>query len=320
MKISRREKIDFSELPESDLVVARINKRFKQGLGTNIYVIGLSGTGKSSTSQRISELVKESRDNKPNTFLVDSLLDLLKAIRATHIGDIIIIEEVSVLFSSRRSMAGENVAVSKIFDTIRKRQLTIISNAPLWNSIDSHMRAMAHLLIETLKINKTQKVVISKFHELQTNPSSGKTYRHTMRREGFDVSRMFTNMPDLDRWDEYERNKEKFMRELYRDLEHKEKQKKEKKMKEMDVKPKIKELTDQELYVHQHVNFLKEKKCEVAKQLNVSSPRITEILKNINKKTEIPKENHYFRVKKAINPPIELNYNVRDIKCQTLAS
>lgn len=320
MKISRREKIDFSELPESDLVVARINKRFKQGLGTNIYVIGLSGTGKSSTSQRISELVKESRDNKPNTFLVDSLLDLLKAIRATHIGDIIIIEEVSVLFSSRRSMAGENVAVSKIFDTIRKRQLTIISNAPLWNSIDSHMRAMAHLLIETLKINKTQKVVISKFHELQTNPSSGKTYRHTMRREGFDVSRMFTNMPDLDRWDEYERNKEKFMRELYRDLEHKEKQKKEKKMKEMDVRPKIKSLTDQELFVHQQVNVLNRKKIDVARELKRDPARITQILKKIREKSNIPREKGYFELKDEQTPPIELNYNVRDIKCQTSVS
>lgn len=295
--------INYLELPEADLVINHIKIRYRQGMGTNIYVIGLSGTGKSSTSQRLGELIRDGKENKSEIFLVDSLLELLKAIRIANLGDTIIIEEASVLFSSRRSMAGENVAIGKVFDTIRKKQLTIITNAPLWNGIDSHMRAMAHLLIETLKINKTQKVVISKFHKLQTNPSSGKTYRHTMRRKNVDVSRMYTRMPNIEKWNEYEQTKEKFMDDLYKELEHSEKKKKEKKSKEMDTsEPKIKELTDQELFVHQQVNRLGTKKSDVAKKLNVSSPRITAILNNINKKAINPTENSYFHVKNTINP------------------
>jgi len=136
----------FTNIPEADVVVKHINSRFKKGLNTNIFIIGLSGSGKSSTSQRVGEIVIESRP-KENIKMtcVDSLLGLLEAIRNSNPGDIIVIEEVSVLFPSRRAMAKDNLAVGKIFDTVRKRMLCIISNAPLWNSIDGLMKSQGHI-------------------------------------------------------------------------------------------------------------------------------------------------------------------------------
>ena len=224
----------FDIMPEADIVIGHINGRLNKGLNTTVYIIGLSGTGKSSTSIRIAELLLDSRpeDDKPNILIVDSLLEFVKAVRASKSGDVVVIEEVSVLFPSRRAMAKENVSIAKILDTCRKKELCLIANAPLWNSIDSHMRALGHLLIETLKINKTEKVVISKFHRLQTNPMSGVTYRHTMQRAGIDVARMFTRMPDKKRWDAYEKQKDKFMDDLYNDLQNEEEIKKIKKEKE----------------------------------------------------------------------------------------
>jgi Cdc6-like AAA superfamily ATPase len=215
------ETYNFDEMPEADIVVNYVNTRLNKGLNTNIYIIGLSGTGKSSTSLRVGELINDTRDedNKPNITVVDSLLELIKAIRTSKSGDIIIIEEVSVLFSSRRAMTGENVSISKVLDTCRKKELCLISNAPLWPSIDSHMRALGHIIIETLRVNKTDKVVVSKFHRLQTNPLYAKTYRHTMQRDGVDVARMFTRMPSRERWEAYEKQKDKFMDELYEQLE-----------------------------------------------------------------------------------------------------
>ena len=171
---------DFSKEKESDLVIRNVNGRRRTGLNTNIFVVGLSGTGKSSTSIRLAELITESRESKPQMFIVDSLLDFLRALKFCNEGDIIIIEEVGVLFPSRRSMASENVSINKIMDTCRKRLLTIISNAPLWKLIDSHMKSMGNILIETLRISKKQGVVISKFFRLQTNPMTGITYTHKM--------------------------------------------------------------------------------------------------------------------------------------------
>jgi len=135
-------------------LIDHINHRFKKGLGTTIYVIGLSGTGKSSSSIRIGELVKDSRKKETSLKIVDSLLKLLQAIRKSKPGDIIIVEEISVLFPSRRAMSKDNVYIGRVMDTLRKKQICLISNAPLWNTIDKHMKAMGNVLIETLLILK----------------------------------------------------------------------------------------------------------------------------------------------------------------------
>jgi len=284
-------KYDFSKIPECDLIVKFVNKRLKAYSGTNLFVIGLPGTGKSSTCQRLSELIQKSRDKITNSFIVGSLLELLEAIKKAKLGDIIIIEEVSVLFPSRRAMATENVAVGKIFDTIRKKNLCLISNCPIWNHVDSHIRALGDVLIETLKINKEEKVVISKFHRLQTNPSSGKTYKHTFTRNGLDVSRLYTRMPNSKKWKEYEERKEHFMDQLYAQLKHTQEKKEAKINKEMDKNNiKVKPLTTQELRVHQLVNVKGYTQTETAKELGITQQRIAQIIKNIVNKSKIARE------------------------------
>lgn len=293
--------INFARIPEADVILNAVEERHRKGLGTNVFVIGLSGTGKSSTSIRLGELIQGERTNertrKSKLFVVDSLLEFIRALRNSNIGDIIITEEVSVLFSSRRAMASDNVNVGKVLDTCRKKRLTIIANAPIWGSIDSHMRAMGHILIETLRINKTQMVVISKFHRLQTNPSSGKTYRHTMQRKGKDIGRMFTRMPSKELWDTYEENKDIFMDNLYKDLENQELLKRKKREKEnIKLGDNIKDLTEQELLVHHLLNVKGMKQTEIADKLNLTGARITHIKQNINKKLKITKENEQINI------------------------
>ncbi len=291
---------------ECDVLINHINKRYSKGLNTNIYIIGLSGTGKSSTSLRVGELLNESREEDVKVFLVDSFLELLRAVRASKPGDVIVIEEVSVLFPSKRAMAEENVNVGKVLDTCRKKELCIISNAPLWTSIDSHMRAMGHLIIETLKIVKKFKVVVSKFHRLQTNPLTGKTYRHTMQRDGRDVNRLVTRMPNKKVWDAYETGKDIFMDELYKMMEFKQGKKKEKQQKEMGiVRVEIKELSEKELAIHQLVNVKGMSQRAAARQLNISASWVNELLQRMNKKSQIPLENVTVQSKNAPIPLIE---------------
>ncbi len=289
--MKRKKEIDYSKLPECDVLVNYINKRFSKGLNTNIYVIGLSGTGKSSTSLRVGEKISESREGETQIQMTDSFLGFLKAIRISKEGDVIIIEEVSVLFPSRRAMAEENVSIGKVMDTCRKKMLCIISNAPIWKSIDSHMRAMGHLLIETLKINKKYQVVISKFHRLQTNPLTGKTYRHTMQRKGRDTNRLITNLPNQEMWDEYETSKDKFMDDLYKRMEFKQDKKEKKLDAEMGViQPPIKELDEDFLKIHYLVNVKKMKQKDVAPIMELSTSRISQIIKEIKEISNISKE------------------------------
>lgn len=290
--MARLKELDYSTIPECDVVVNYINKRYKTGLNTNIYVIGLSGTGKSSTSQRLSEKIIEDREQDNDVRIVDSFLDLLKAVITSKSGDIIIIEEVSVLFPSKRAMAEENVNVGKVLDTCRKRNLCIISNAPLWPSIDSHMRAMGHILIETLKIVMKHKIVVSKFHRLQTNPLTGKTYRHTMQRKGRDINRLFTKKPDEEKWKEYETNKDKFMDELYKTMQFKQKKKLEKLNKEMGItRPIIKKLTAKDLQIHELVNIKGMKQVDVARLLGKDQGYVSRRVKKMKEMGDSSKEN-----------------------------
>ena len=203
-------------------------------------------------------------------------------------------------------MAKENVNIGKVLDTCRKKGLCIISNAPLWTSIDSHMRAMGHLIVETLKISKKYQVVVSKFHRLQTNPLTGKTYRHTMRRKGRDVNRLVTKMPNKETWDNYEMSKDIFMDELYKMMEFKQSKKKKKLEEEMGiVKPKIEELSERELEVHRLFNIQKLTQREVAKIMGVSDSWVKQLRDKIKEKCGNAKENEGFEIKKAPVPLIE---------------
>lgn len=279
----------YDKFPEADVIVKYINSRFRKGLNTNILVIGLSGTGKSSTTIRIPELVVQSRTKKPKFFLVDSLLGLLDAIKQAERGDLIGIEEISVLFPSRRAMAKDNVAIGKIFDTIRKKELCLISNAPLWNSIDSHIKAMMHVLIQTETILKTYNVVLSRFYRLQANPSSGKIYTHTMLRRGKEVNKMFTRMPDKERWDEYERRKDIFLDSLYEHLKKEALKKKEKEYGSPNAD--VSKLTERELQVHLLYNLKKMNTYQIAEELKISQQRVWQLVQKVIKKTKNPLEN-----------------------------
>jgi len=225
--------IDYSKVEEAPLLLNFINKRNRKGLSSMIFVIGLRGSGKSSLCQRLAQLIKE-KEQETKISIVDSLLSLLKAIRSSKEGDIIIIEEITVLFPSRRAMSGENVAISKVLDTIRKKQLIIFTNCPIWKTIDNNMKASGDVIVETLRINKIEKLVKAKFHRIQVNPFSGQVFRHTFQNsEGKDVNRLFTRMPDLEAWKEYEKDKDIFMDNLYKVEQLKQEKKKRKEDKDL---------------------------------------------------------------------------------------
>lgn len=287
------EEKSFDNVPEADVVLKYINSRFRIGLGTNVFIIGLSGTGKSSSSIRLGELVMDSRPKEElKLFIVGSLIELLESIKQSKQGDIIVIEEVSVLFPSRRAMGSENLAIAKIFDTIRKKRLCLISNAPLWNSVDNHMKSMCHVLIQTLRIYKMQGVVVSKFYRLQTDPATGRIYRHTMMRNGRSVQRMITRMPNQERWNKYEQEKEEFMDKLYENL--KQKQIKKEAKENVAQKPVVDlrkvQLTAKEREVYTLVILKGLTHQEASEKIGVSRQRVTEMIKNIAKKDKNAEE------------------------------
>lgn len=288
--------LDFSKMPEADFLIDYIYKRYRQGHYTLIFLIGLPNTGKSSCSQRGAELesIKVHGENRITPqVIVDTPADFVREVMtAEKPGKQIIAEEVGVLFPSRRAMSKDNVNIGKVLDTCRKKVITVWANAPIWNSIDSHMRAMGHVLIECLYIDKKQEVVVFKPFILQTNPQSGKTYKHRFQRNGKEVHRGFFRKPNSKTWNEYEDKKDEFMNNLYKGILLEQEKKDEKLKKEFEkTAPRtiIKSLTAMEMQVHAFLQQGLTQK-DVADRMGKEQSQISRMVKNIKRKTKITKE------------------------------
>lgn len=213
--------IKFNEKREAFGIKQFIINRKKKGLYTLVFFAGLPGSGKSYSCMRLGEILSKkltgSKKNFTSGHVFNDFVQLVQFIKDANPKEVNIgvIEEVSVLFPSRRAMAGANVDINKVLDTARKKQVILLANAPLWNSIDSHMKALGNLYVETLTIDKKNSVVIVKPLFLQTNPHSGKTYNHRLTYKGQDIHRAFFRRPGKEITKEYEKQKDKFMDAIY---------------------------------------------------------------------------------------------------------
>ena len=292
--------IDYTNTPEADVIVDYIESRRKKGLYTLILTAGLPGTGKSSLDLRLAELVSLRLAGKniiTAANVIDDILELIDFVRDADKDKICIciIEEISVLFPSRRAMAHDNVVVGKILDTARKKQVIILANAPIWTAIDSHIRALGNIYIETLRINKKECVVVAKALRLQTNPGTGKTYFHWLKRSRKEVHRIFLNKPNKETWDNYEDKKDKFMEELYEELKSKTLKKKGKVVKQ----PKVRSITKREMEIYDLVVRKGMTQRAAAEELKMSQTNISKSMYNLQKKINVEYKNGR-REKKSI--------------------
>ncbi len=299
-------KIIYADQPEAIVVINFIEERLKKGLYTLVLAIGLPGSGKTRMCCRLAELFNlrtKGKEEFSSENIVDNFADFVEKVKDAKPGDQIVIEEVSVLFPSRRAMTADNVNIGRVLDTCRKKRVIIYANAPILTSIDSHIRAMANLSIETLKINKTQGVVISKPLRLQTNPATGKPYNHRLQRKGRDVLRIYTGKSNEEVWIEYESKKDRFMDKLYEEMKMKARVKEERLLKDMfkntTLPEVLRDLTPRELEVQQLRSVKKLNQTEIAKKLGLHTSRISRICSNINKKMKITKEKSPNVVKKG---------------------
>lgn len=297
--------MDWTQAPECDVLDSHIIARLHKGLYTHVLITGLPGTGKSSFACRRAEVLYEKIfgvKGFTEQDIVDSLLGLLERLqKIKKPGEIIVIEELSVLFPSRRSMTSDNVAIGRILDTCRKRQVILISNAPLFNSIDSHVRALSQILVETLKVNKTKEVVIAKAWRLQTNPHSGKTYRHRFHRNGREIALFYSKRSDGNIWDSYEHKKDAFLKNLYARLRAKAIKSEEKANKEAGIHPEIRESrkpTEKELQAYTNVILKGKTMTQYAKEVGVSISLISQYVKRFKQKSNIIVEKPGFNIKK----------------------
>lgn len=281
-------KINYEGLPEADVVINYIRMRKKKGLYTLVLTTGLPGTGKSSIDMRLAELLSIGLTGK-NTIteanVIDDVLGLISFLKSAKENEVCIgvIEEISVLFPSRRAMSHDNVVVGKLLDTARKKQVILLANAPILPNIDKHMRSLGNIYIETLRINRKAEVVVAKALRMQTNPGSGKTYYHWMKRKKKEVHRIFVRKPSSETWKTYEKRKDKFLDELYDELKAKTMKKRGKEEKKVIVKP----LSPRQLQVYELVMNQGLTQVKAAEIMGINKQNVSNVMKILKQKLEM---------------------------------
>jgi len=235
--------------PESVVIIKYILNRIRKGLGVNALIVGPPGIGKSYVCLRIAERIyQELHDEKIDTdkHVVYDLPSAFKFVRnVTRPGEPLVIEEVSVIASSRRSMALENVSLNYLLDTVRKKQVILLMNAPHIKAIDKHIQRMSHLLIECLRINKKFMFSTVKAFSLTNSQDTGKVYKHRFGNMGRDIHRCYYYPPSDYICEQYEKTKNVFMERLYDSLERKTGEKLGIK-KKVNVRPEVVNVTQKE--------------------------------------------------------------------------
>jgi DNA-binding CsgD family transcriptional regulator len=313
---------DILKKPEADLPINYIADRRRKGLYSLILVTGLPGTGKTSSCFRLAELTSlKIEKNIIDIRVITTLKDLADFAMNSKPDELNlgVVEEVSVLFPSRRAMSGENVDVARILDTCRKKRIILFANAPILKSIDSHLRALANIYVETLKIYKLSKIVVSKTFRLQTNPGSGKTYTHSFHRDGKDVTKIYTKMPNLTVWDNYEKEKDAFMEKLYIKIKARAENREFKENKELGIVEKSnvrirKPLTAKEMKTYELINVKSLSVSEAAGVLGVNPSTVTRAMQSIQRKLGFSQEKQMIAYKHQQSLPNNLTFKVLDEK------
>jgi hypothetical protein len=171
--------IEPDKTPEGEAILDYTETRIKKRLGCNILVTGNLGSGKSYLGMRLLEKWYQRRFNEsfPVAHICSTLEQaILLSKDFERKGEGILIEELSILAGSRESLTRVNRLWNKFMDTIRYKQIVLISNAPFLSFIDKHLINLCQIWILCLGINFRKNICVCKPLILQ--PSQLKMYYH----------------------------------------------------------------------------------------------------------------------------------------------
>jgi len=178
------------EVREAKGILGSIVLCFKKENQLLVLISGKMGSGKSYVSLRLLELFYKSLDQYGKTFdfeieskievedwmICRSAEQFAEAMLRAKPGTLLILEEASALYSSRRSASTENVSVLAILETARKRKIGLIFNFPLSKGLDIGIKRLASHTIEMKKIYKGKGFSVGEVRRIDYNQKIDKIY------------------------------------------------------------------------------------------------------------------------------------------------
>src|SRR3990167_991938 len=211
---------------QESILLLRVKKRlYDYNQNWLCIVIGATGSGKSWLAIRLAELL-DSQFNKDNiVFAADSFLEFVQSYRMRK-GSVIVWDEAGVSLSSRQSMTRINKAIGFYLQSFRSRNTALIFTLPSLAMLDRQARQLAHVILETKRIDRQHNECIFKWLEVSTNPRSGKIYQKYPRIRKPDgimqkVIQVRVGVPSLKLRRDYEKKKADFLDNLAKTLHFK---------------------------------------------------------------------------------------------------
>jgi|SRR6056297_1282672 len=281
------------KIPEGRGIINSIIHRWKNGKLVVVAVNGDPGTGKSWLCMRAAELIYEriGYGKLENKHVIKSDIELLERLLNSERGTVLIIEEASVLFNSRRATSGENVTFSAILDTCRKKGIILFMNFPFSDMLDKHGRNMTSHSIEAKSLHKEAGMCLCRVLKHQYNDKIKKMYRKYLKvkvgNKTIKVSKVWFGPPEnKEVTEQYEINKDAFLKELYEERLYAAEKKKKKKEVESQKKDKSeartkkeKERIERDNRILELVNQKELTKKEIAKLVGITNVRLSQILR-----------------------------------------
>jgi len=209
-------------LQEGQLTNTIFKNRFDRRKNILLGVTGPTGSGKSYTCLRMAELWYLYRFNKPFpienvTFSNAETMKLISSGRLDK-GELIIMEETGVNFSSLDFQSKVGKMMNYIMQSFRSMNIGLLLNLPVLSMLNKSGRLLLHGHFITQSIDFNTKEVKLKPLMHQLNQQSGKSYwkypRAIVNHKMLAIQYLCFGLPSKGLIDAYEKKKFKFLSEL----------------------------------------------------------------------------------------------------------
>ena len=149
-------------------------------------ICGSPGKGKSYLACAIANLLDRSGNGKPRfdaSKIFFTGTDFARWVAEPHAtGSFCVVDDSGLSMGSRESMSKSLRAITKTFQSCRFLNRGIILTLPTFSMLDVQIRSLVSAYCQPTKIDYNRGITRFKFHELEVSPTSGKLYRHRLKR------------------------------------------------------------------------------------------------------------------------------------------
>jgi adenylate kinase family enzyme len=258
-----------------------IQNRIKNNKNFMCVIVGQTGSGKSYAALRLCEILSNNKLDMNNIFLKAG--DFLRRLIDNNLskGTPLLWDESGIDLNSKKWQNKANQVVNAVLQVFRKENLIVFFTLPYFSFLDSDARKLVHAVFETVGIDRERNEVIIKPKLVQVNQDTGKMYKKYLRVKAngnglVPIENIRLKLPDAEKLKEYEDKKDVFAQALYKSAFDS--------VSSMD-KPKevTKPLTEKQSIVVEMLHQGK-KQYEIAKELQISTCAISNIVKLARKK------------------------------------